>query len=219
MGRPAQGYRLADGTRVPGTTTITGRFKDSGGLIFWAWEQGRDGKDFRETRDAAATAGTLGHEMIEAEIVGRPVVIPANVDPKLLELARGAFDSFKVWQEQTKIMIVATEEAMVSEAHRFGGTLDALGVGVDGELAILDWKTSNGIYADYLCQIAAYRALWHETHPDQKKIQRAHLLRVGKEFGDFHHHSWPGPVLDVAWEAFLHMRKLYDLDAQLKKAA
>lgn len=29
-------YRLSDGTRVPGVTTIIGRFKESGGLLWWA---------------------------------------------------------------------------------------------------------------------------------------------------------------------------------------
>ena len=32
-------YKLKDGTLVPGTTTIMGAFKDSGGLVHWAWEQ------------------------------------------------------------------------------------------------------------------------------------------------------------------------------------
>src|SRR6185369_1711903 len=36
MPTPTQGYRTADGKRVPGTTTILDRFKDSGGIIWWA---------------------------------------------------------------------------------------------------------------------------------------------------------------------------------------
>jgi hypothetical protein len=36
MARPKGGYRNAEGVRVPGVTTIIGRFKDSGGLINWA---------------------------------------------------------------------------------------------------------------------------------------------------------------------------------------
>ena len=40
MAHPKGGYKL-DGKRVPGTTTIIGRFKDSGGLLYWAFEQGK----------------------------------------------------------------------------------------------------------------------------------------------------------------------------------
>ena len=35
---PIGGYKV-DGVKVPGVTTILGRFKDSGGLLYWAFEQ------------------------------------------------------------------------------------------------------------------------------------------------------------------------------------
>ena len=35
MATPKQGYTLADGTRVPGTTTVTGRFKVASHLSEW----------------------------------------------------------------------------------------------------------------------------------------------------------------------------------------
>ena len=41
MARPKGGYRLKSGESVPGVTTIIGRFKDSGGLLWWAFEQGK----------------------------------------------------------------------------------------------------------------------------------------------------------------------------------
>lgn len=40
MPHPKSGYKV-DGKSVPGTTTIIGRFKDAGGLLYWACEQGR----------------------------------------------------------------------------------------------------------------------------------------------------------------------------------
>ena len=36
MSRPAAGYRLSDGTKVPGVTTIIGARKETGGLLWWA---------------------------------------------------------------------------------------------------------------------------------------------------------------------------------------
>jgi hypothetical protein len=41
MAHPSGGYHNKDGQRVPGTTTIIGRFKDSGGLMYWAKDQGQ----------------------------------------------------------------------------------------------------------------------------------------------------------------------------------
>lgn len=217
MARPKAGYRIEDGTRVPGVTTIIGRFKESGGLIHWAWNLGMEGKDYRAERDKAADAGTLAHAMIEAFIQGQD---PGAVEGEesLLEKARQGYQAFRLWLGQTRIEIKETEMALVSEEHRFGGTPDAVGCTPNGEYVLLDWKTSNRIYADYLIQLAAYQLLWEESH-SMLPLKTFHLLRFGKEFADFHHHSWPREALEVATEAFLHMRALYDMDKRLKGIA
>ncbi len=54
MARPAHGYRNAAGNKIPGTTTIIGRFKESGGLLQWAFKQGASGAiDYRLKKRAA----------------------------------------------------------------------------------------------------------------------------------------------------------------------
>src|SRR5207247_1837939 len=68
MGRPAGGYKLPNGQPVPGVTTILSRFKESGGLLYWAWSQGRDGKELYEDRDRAAEVGTVAHALVEQHI-------------------------------------------------------------------------------------------------------------------------------------------------------
>ena len=61
MPTPSAGYRLKDGTRVPGTTTILGRWKESGGLLQWAFKQGESGaRTLYEERDKAAEAAARG---------------------------------------------------------------------------------------------------------------------------------------------------------------
>jgi hypothetical protein len=216
-GRPSK-YVLKDGTKVPGVTTITGRFKESGGLIHWAWALGMDGKDYRKERDDAATAGTIAHAMIDASIHGRPIPEPpAGAAQAQIDGARQGFEAFLTWRRRVPIELLATEVPLVSEAHRFGGTMDALGR-IDGVLVLLDWKSSNAIYPEYLAQIGAYVILAEEML-DLGAIHETHLLRVGKDMGDFHHHCWQRNVLDVARAAFLNMRHLYEQMGVLKKAA
>ncbi len=75
MARPKGGYKNKEGQRVPGVTTIIGRFKDSGGLMFWACEQGKaiergEIDKLYDKRDEAAEAGTIAHALVEMHISG-----------------------------------------------------------------------------------------------------------------------------------------------------
>lgn len=226
MGRPSQGYYNAAGDKVPGTTTIIGRFKESGGLIQWAYKSGREhermvaqGKEaprhLYDVRDAAAEAGTLAHDMIEAHILGKDYEAPA-VSEDTLTKARNAFAQFLEWRDQSRMEIIATEKAYVSERYQFGGTVDGIGRDIKGRIVLIDWKTSNGVYQDMLVQLAAYSLLLEENAPEWTP-QGFHLLRVAKESADFAHHYWG--ELEDAKRAFVLMRDLYQLDGSLKKRA
>ena len=209
---PAKPYILEVGTKVPGVTTVIGRWKESGGLIHWAWALGMEGKDYRQVRDSAADAGTCAHAMVECDIRNKP--FDEKPWPKeTLEKAWRAFGAYQEWKDQTRLVPIASELSLISEQHRFGGTLDAMLI--NGKTALGDWKTSNAVYQDYLIQLAAYGYLWNEHNPDNQITGGYHLLRFSKNEGDFVHYYFA--ELDVAWCAFLHMRALYDLDKQLKE--
>lgn len=207
------GYYSKDGQRVPSVTTVIGRFKEAGGLMHWAWQCGKDGKDYREERDNAASAGTMAHAAVEAWIHGQPISFDG--DPGVVEKARKAFDAFLEWADQTKLRVTHTEQALVSEKYRFGGTFDAILLG--NRRAMGDWKSSNGVYGEYLIQVAAYGKLWEEHFPDEPIDGGFHLLRFDKTHGDFTHKWWG--ELDKAWDAFLHLRALYDIDKELRQRA
>jgi hypothetical protein len=226
MGRPSQGYSNAAGDKIPGTTTIIGRWKDSGGLIQWAYKSGRDherlvhqGREaprhLYDVVDEAALAGSIAHDMIEAHILGNTPVIP-KCSEDVADRAENSFNQFLEWREQSRIEIVATERTYVSEKHQFGGTVDAVGRDGKGRIVLLDWKTSNAVYQDYLIQLAAYALLLEECAPEWTP-QGFHLLRVAKESADFAHHFFG--ELEDAKKAFVLMRELYKLDAGLKKRA
>jgi hypothetical protein len=217
MPTPATGY-FVNGTKVPGTTTIIGRFKDSGALIYWAWSQGREGKDFRETVKSAGDAGTLAHAMVEADLKGAAVNAAnfVGITPEVKNNALQAFKAYESWKKQTKLKVVSLETPLTSAEYMFGGTPDGI-VETGGNLAIVDIKTGSGVYRDALLQVAAYAQLWEETNPGQKIKGGFHILRFAKEAGDFAHHFFPN--LDEAWDMFLLLRKAYDIDLKLKKRA
>lgn len=218
MPTPAQGYRTKDGSRVPGVTTILGRWKESGGLLQWAFKQGQSGaRSLYEERDKAADIGTLAHAMADARMRGTdPELALADAPEEFKEKARTAFKTFDRWRENQRMECIACETQLVSEVHRFGGTPDFLMRG-NGTLAMADIKTSNGIYRDMLMQVAAYRILWDENNPDDPITGGFHIARFAKDFPDFEHRYFED--LTEAGELFLLLRKAYDMDAQLKKRA
>ena len=110
--------------------------------------------------------------------------------------------------------IIATENSYVSEKYQFGGTIDAIGKDTQGRIVLVDWKTSNSVYQDYLIQLAAYALLLEECAPEWTPTG-FHLLRVSKESADFAHYYFG--ELEEAKRSFILMRELYDLDAKLKK--
>lgn len=221
MPTPRAGYYLKDGSRVPGTTTIIGACHLGGidGLLAWANKLGREGKSHTEERDKAADAGSACHEM--AECYGRKIEFDrSKYSPETLEKADGAYRGFIEWADQTNLRIAVTERPLVSEKYRYGGTLDAMFI--NGRLSLGDYKTSNSLRASMLCQLAAYRNLWEENEPEQPITGGFHLLRFGRpEHPDdpvtFSHHYWSD--LSLAWEAFKHMRELYDIHSRLRKMA
>ncbi len=225
-GRPVGYFNKAE-EKVPGTTTITGRGKESGGLLYVAkqkWhEAGRKGLPFE--RDAywsdndALQIGTVVHQWIEENILLRDSTSYPDMPEAFLNDAMSAYDAYVKWRNQTNLKIIITELPLVSDKYGYGGTLDAVAE-MDGELVLLDWKTSNATYQDYIAQLAAYRQLWNENEAQEHGgIDDAYLLRVGKEYGDFHVHYWPEKVLDKGWRWFLAAKELYELDKELKKVA
>lgn len=231
---PTAPYYTKDGTRVPGTTTIIGRFKDSGALIHWAYKLGREHgvleqrvrheelpadthipRNQYDVAEKAADIGTLAHAMVEKHIDGEnPEDALSDISEEDRDKARNAFVEYLEWEGQTKVKFLSQEDNLVSEEYRFGGTPDAIGQ-INGELCLIDWKTSNGVYPDYAIQLAAYRQLWNENNPDNPLTGPSYLCRFAKDFPDFEVRKFGD--LSEAWEQFTLYRKAYEIDKQLKK--
>lgn len=216
-GRPDK-YLLKDGTRVSGVTTILGRFKESGGLLQWAFQVGKSGAaTLYEKRDEAADVGSHVHAMVQADIHGESLpAMPATFSDEQKRQAESAFYAWMTWRQDRKLEIYATEVPLVSEAYRYGGTIDVLWRDSLG-LCVGDWKSANGVYTDNLLQLAAYKILWEENHPEEPITGGYHLARFSKDHGDFEHRYWPD--LKEAEEEFLLLARCYEIDKTLRKRA
>lgn len=218
MPTPTDGYRAADGARIPGTTTVLGRFKESGGLIQWAYQQGRKGVPLYESRDTAGDVGTHIHAMIESHVRNlAPPAYPAGMMESLRKQADSGFAAFKRWADNNHLEIAPVEVPLTCECHRVGGTPDAIAAERDDTLSLLDWKSAKNFYPDNLIQLALYRHLWDLAHPDQPITGSIHIVRFGKEGADFEHRSFPldHKKFKAAWRLAELYREAYDLDKLL----
>ena len=200
MAHPTGGYKNAEGKNVLGVTTVIGRFKDSGGLLYWAFEQGKAAErgeidKLYDRRDAAAESGTIAHSMVEAHINKEPI-------PDGPQDSKNAFQAYLSWESMTKLKIIEQEMPLVSEQYQFGGCPDAIGE-INGELCLVDWK------------LADYKQLWEENNPDRLLTGGFHLCRFAKSHGDFAHHYYP--ELNDAWEQFKLFLQAYQIDKRLKE--
>jgi hypothetical protein len=214
--RSHQKYLLKDGSQVPGASTICKVGDDQSNLIHWAWNLGNSGKDYRKVRDQAADVGTVCHFLIECYFHGWEPDL-GEYAPADIERAQIAFANFlQFWNEQ-ELTVLEPEVQLVSEAHMFGGTIDAPSVDSKGRIVLLDWKTSSGIYTSQKLQLAAYERLWNENRPEQI-VQRRAVVRIGKDRADDHSIEWMFSS-DNEWEYFKARLDLYYAGQRYKKAA
>ena len=210
---PTIPYKNAAGQRVSGVTTILNNLGwNRDGLMWWAWNEGMEGRNFRETSGKAADAGTIAHDMIECHIKNRDFV-QDGLAPELIDKAETCFLNFLEWEQQVEFVPLFTETHLVSEKYQYGATPDCVAL-VKSKPCLFDWKTGSGVYPDMLAQLAAYEMAWNETQ--EPKLEGGfYLLRIGKEDASWHWHYWQS--LPEAWEVFLHALELHKLHKILKK--
>jgi hypothetical protein len=210
---PTTRYVNSRGETVPGVTTVIGKNLgwNKGALLYWANQEGLAGRSHRDTAQRAADAGTVGHYLIECDIMG---VEPdcSGFDPSILSSGETAYLNFLEWKETFRFRPIASEVHLVSEKHQFGATPDLIAE-VNGKVCLVDWKTGNGVYPDHKIQLAAYRVAWEENNPDMP-ITGFHLLRIAKNDASFAHYYWHS--LPEAWEVFKHLLAIHDLYKALK---
>lgn len=195
--KPRQRYRLSNGDPVPGATTVLSVIAKPQ-LVGWANKLGLEGVKSSERLAYLADAGTLAHSLIESSLTGITAVI-GDYPPEQVRLSENALKSFHAWARGKRLETRQTELSLVSEAHRYGGTLDAL-VMVNGTLTLIDFKTGSAIYPDHLYQLAAYRQLLVENGHN---VDTVLVLQVGRDEGEAYTEKvLSGPAIEPFWRVF-----------------
>jgi hypothetical protein len=180
----AGGYKTTAGRSIPSVTQIIniglgGYSKDA--LIAWAFKEGKEGRDYRKTRDAAASAGTLAHALIEGFLCDNPPCLDGHDEATVLS-AQAAFDAFRTWHGQHDVRVIEQEVQLVDSLNGYGGCFDAL-IDLDGVRTLADWKSSKDIYGSMVAQVGAYYGLITVNRPHAEWPAQAVIVRAGKDGG------------------------------------
>jgi hypothetical protein len=211
-------YKNKAGKRLKGATTILGQNigwgKDP--LLYWANQQGLEGKSLSEARDTATISGTIAHAMIENDLKGAQFD-PLPWNPVDVSRAETAYLNYLEWRRQFDFEPIFIEKNLISEKWQYGGCPDIVGK-VKGKWALVDWKTGR-TFESLFVQFAAYQELIYENDLVHFGIPlEFHCLRIPKneDTPSFHHSYW-GNLPDAAWDAFGAALKLSQAKEILKK--
>jgi hypothetical protein len=132
--------------------------------------EGRMGKQKQTEREMkkAQEIGTQAHALVEWSIrqrLGQAV----GPRPAATSAAEWAFMAFEDWARDANLEPVFTEQVVWSSTHGYAGTMDLLAK-VDGKLAVIDFKTSKSVYAEYQLQVAAYMHALNEMGHERPEI-------------------------------------------------
>lgn len=213
-GRP-ESYKTSAGTKLPSVTTILSAMVPKPALVNWAYNQGKAGVPLYAERDKAGDIGTAVHDAVEEYEFSGTL-------PQFDELARdsipkavSAFNAYRQWRSFSSFEVIAMEVPLVSERLGYAGTPDMIAKRGD-KLCLLDWKTSNAIYPEYLMQLVAYGSLWQDLRG--QTFQGYEILRLSKDGDRFEHKEWTAEQLHesrvfTAWDMTL---KLYGMQSGIK---
>ena len=206
-------YKTGDSIRVPSVTTILGVLSKPA-LIPWANRLGLQGIDSSKYVDRLATIGTLAHYWIECYLNNEE----PNLDqysPEEKDLASNSVLKFLEWYDGINPKVIATELRLVSEAHRFGGTVDCI-CEIEGRgIGLLDIKTSKAIYQEHLYQLAAY---WKLALEQGYNVKWVSVIQVGRNPEEgFSVRHCKGQELEKNWSVFQCCLNLHSALKEIKK--
>lgn len=140
---------------------------------------------WREKRDSSADVGTMTHELIH-EFINYKLGISDKMPkvPKIAEV-ENAFLAFREWVEENDVEFISTEQLVYSKKYNFVGTLDCIAKIRKGKerFCLIDFKSSNGIYAEMVYQTTGYNIAYEEEN--MVKIDSTIIARFGKKDAEF----------------------------------
>lgn len=219
-----------DGTRIQGVTTILGNGIPKPALPYWAArtvaEYVMANPDqiaaLREMSDASAIAalkqipwtkrdeaaikGTAIHALAEELVHSREVEVPDHL--------LGYVTGYVALLEEFQIEPLFTELPVAHRIYRYGGKFDVIAkIGAGpwaGRTALIDWKSSKGVYGETGLQTAAYASaefmLTDDGEQPLPEIDCTAVVHITDSGSTLHPLSHTRDAIAEAFKVFRHVQ-------------
>jgi hypothetical protein len=167
---PDSRYYRRNGNYYPSITYVLQYYPK--GKFFEDWLK-KVGYSSEYIMKKAGGEGTLVHEMIEDYLNGKELNFLINDQPMYAPLVWQMFLRFVDFWETHNPKLIETEVHLFSDELKVAGTCDMV-CEIDGELWIIDFKTSNNLQTTYDLQTAIYGKCYEECF--HKKADRYGVL-------------------------------------------
>ncbi len=143
-----RGRYLLDGQPLPRVTSILAVLDKN--LLDWIRRVGWEEAD--RARNDGTSLGTAVHKAFEAVNRGKK---PNTAGPRGIDLTPYV-ERYIGWRDTYVARVVAQEQPVYHEVHRYAGTPDLIVELHDGRTALVDFKTNKSVDGHWGLQLAAY---------------------------------------------------------------
>mgnify|MGYP003153524861 FL=1 len=210
-------YKRDEGVYYPSVTTILQYMPKNKFFDNWLKDVGHNADLIMRK---AGKEGTQVHEAAEALVLGKEVNWMDDYgNAKYSQIVWEMILKFYDFWSTYKPKLISTEEFVFSDKFKYAGTADLL-VEMDGEVWLLDLKTSNNLHRSYNLQLAAYAKAIEETKGIKIKRTgiiwlKANTRSASKKKGVYQGKGWQIKTIDEIdynFDLFQTIYKLYLLD-------
>ena len=210
-------YKRSEGVYYPSVTTVLQYMPKNKFFESWLKDVGHNADLIMRK---AGKEGTQVHEAAERLVKGEEVnwmdeFGNAKYSQLVWEMILKFYDFWSTYKPE----LISTEEFVWSDEHKYAGTADLV-VKMDGEIWLLDLKTSNSLHKSYDLQLASYaKALKESKDIDIERTGiiwlKASTRGPSKNKGVYQGSGWQIKTIDDIdknFELFQMIYKLYFLE-------
>lgn len=196
-------YYEINGVAYPSVTNILNVISKGPALLAWAAKQGSLA-NMKAVQTEALNIGSEAHQLIDLYLKKLPFLLEGK-DKAVIQ----AFDNFVQWAKENNFELLHSEFVCFSKKWGYAGTADGLGR-VNGDLCLIDWKTSSGVWDEYFLQTEAYLQAVEEMADNKEmvdgtvfvlpqKLTHRLVLRLSKKDNTFQPALEPRNIKDFTY--------------------